>query len=462
MSLIYPAVPLIQSRAVASTDAVKMRVVTGSQLAALPQLERCDPASRRDIRIVAAVLPFKVNNYVIDELIDWDDVPDDPLYRLTFPHRDMLPVDVFDAVARVVDAGATRTEIRRVAEAARQRLNPHPGGQLELNVPIKDGLELRGLQHKYRETVLVFPAQGQTCHSYCGYCFRWAQFVGMPELRQAAYDPRQVVAYLREAPWVSDVLFTGGDPLVMSAEVLARYVEPVLEPGLEHIRNIRFGTKALSYNPYRFLTEPDADGLLRLFARCVESGKHVAVMAHFSHPRELETSAVVKAIRRIQSTGAIIRSQAPIVQHVNNAPKVWADLWRQAVRLGIVPYYMFVERDTGAQEYFALPLTRALEVYRNALASVSGLERTARGPVMSATPGKILIDGISTVAGSRVFVCRFLQARNPEWVGVPFFATYDADARWFDDLRPAFGEARFWFQDDPVQDWRHSLRESST
>ena len=451
------APPLARLCTEATGRAPRMGVVNGARLADLPQLRHCDPQERRNIVVVSAVLPFKVNNYVIDELIDWDAVPDDPLYRLTFPHRDMLPRDMFDTVARLLDSGASRREIDRVVTAARMRLNPHPGGQLESNVPVDDELAVNGLQHKYRETVLIFPAQGQTCHAYCGYCFRWAQFVEMPELHQATRDPARAAAYLRKAVWVSDVLFTGGDPLIMSAQVLARYVEPVLEPALAHIRNLRFGTKALSFWPHRFLTDRDADDLLRLFARCVHAGKHVTVMAHFSHPRELETQLVAAAVRRIHSAGVVIRTQAPVVRHVNDAPQVWADLWRRAVRLGIVPYYMFVERDTGARRYFALPLARALEIYRDALASVSGLERTARGPVMSATPGKIVIDGISAIAGSRVFICRFLQARNPEWVGVPFFAEYDADAEWFDALRPAFGHERFPFEDDPVQDWRQTV-----
>ncbi|MEU1072802.1 MULTISPECIES: hypothetical protein [unclassified Streptomyces] len=63
----------------------------GERLADLPQLQGLDERTRRDMKVVAAVLPFKVNRYVLEELIDWDRVPDDPLYRLTFPHRDMLP-----------------------------------------------------------------------------------------------------------------------------------------------------------------------------------------------------------------------------------------------------------------------------------------------------------------------------------------------------------------------------------
>jgi hypothetical protein len=67
-----------------------------------------------------------------------------------------------------------------------------------------------------------------------------------------------------------------------------------------------------------------------------------------------------------------------------------------------------------------------------------------RGPSMSATPGKVLIDGVAEIHGEKVFVLKFIQGRNPEWAGQVFFAKYDETARWLDDLRPAFGESWAW------------------
>ncbi|MBM7810443.1 KamA family radical SAM protein [Saccharothrix algeriensis] len=427
-----------------AADKPKMRAVPGARLSGLPQLRRSDPALRREIEVVSAVLPFKVNNYVLDELIDWDAAPDDPIYRLTFPHRDMLPAAVYDEIAGLVDRNAGKAELRESVAKARLGLNPHPGDQLKANVPKVGDEPVNGLQHKYRETVLVFPGQGQTCHAYCGYCFRWAQFIGVSELKQAVSGPEAALGYLAAHREVSDVLFTGGDPMIMSTDRIRDHVEQLLQPRFDHIRNIRFGTKALSYWPYRFTTDDDADDLLRLLEAACAAGRHVAVMAHFSHGRELETDAVQQAIRRIRDTGAVIRAQAPLVRHVNDDPAVWSQMWRRMTNLGVVPYYMFVERDTGASQYFELPLRRAVGIYRDAIAAVSGLERTARGPVMSTSWGKVVVDGIARVAGEEVFCCRFLQARDPAWVGLPFFAKVDEHAVWFTDLKPAFDEPWFW------------------
>ena len=111
-------------------------------------------------------------------------------------------------------------------------------------------------------------------------------------------------------------------------------------------------------------------------------------------------------------------------------------------------YYMFVERDTGPQDYFAVSLTRAYGIYSAAYRQVSGLCRTVRGPSMSATPGKVCVDGITEIAGQKVFVLHMIQARDPDLVGKPFFARYDPDAAWLSDLEPAFA-ARFPFEPDP-------------
>jgi len=182
----------------------------------------------------------------------------------------------------------------------------------------------------------------------------------------------------------------------------------------------------------------------------VESGRALALMAHYSHPRELEPPAAARAIRRIRDTGAVIRTQAPLIRSVNDDAGTWSSMWRAQVRAGMVPYYMFVERDTGPQDYFAVPLARAHEIFRDAYASVSGLCRSVRGPSMSATPGKVCVDGIAEVAGLRVFVLRMLQARDPSLVGLPFFARFDPLATWLTDLEPAFAD-RFPFDPSPYE-----------
>lgn len=424
----------------------KFRVYTERQIDQIEPVSRLDPEQRFAMHVVANVLPFRVNQYVIDELIEWGNIPEDPVFQLTFPQRGMLDEESFSRMSSLLSEEPDAREIRALATELRQTLNPHPGGQKTLNVPHIDGKPLPGMQHKYDETVLFFPSQGQVCHAYCTFCFRWAQFVGDKVLRFAAAEAGEMKRYLAEHREVSDLLVTGGDPMVMKTSNLRSYLEALLAPELEHVQTIRIGTKALSYWPYRFVTDGDADELLRLFENLAERGKHVAVMAHINHWRELEPPIVAEAIRRLRDAGVVIRAQGPLLAHINDDASVWARLWREEVKLGIYPYYMFVERDTGARRYFEVPLVDAWHIYRDAMKGVSGLARTARGPSMSAGPGKVEIQGVTEIHGERVFAMRFIQGRNPDWVQQPFFARYDETATWLDDLEPAFGDREFFFE----------------
>ncbi len=436
-------------------------VYTWKDIDRLPQLRRLSQTDRDAMKAVAAVLPFRVNNYVVEELIDWSDLPADPIYQLTFPQPGMLRRAAFSRMFGLIRESAPEAAIQAAAREIQGRLNPHPAGQA-LNVPTIGGQPVPGMQHKYRETVLLFPAAGQTCHAYCTYCFRWAQFVGVRELKFASGVSDRWQEYLRSHREVRSVLITGGDPLVMKARLLRRYIEPLLDPAFDHITSIRIGSKSAAYWPYRFVSDSDADELLELFQEVVHSGRHLAFMAHYSHPRELSTPIAEAALRRIHSTGAVVRCQAPLIRRVNDSADVWTELWARQVCLGAIPYYMFVERDTGPRSYFEVPLARALEIFNEAYGRLSGLGRTVRGPTMSATPGKVLVTGETRLYGEHVFTLRFLQARDPSWVGIPFFARYDQEATWLDELEPAFGERQFFFEKGETRDPATRDRDSLT
>lgn len=399
-----------------------------------------------DVKLAGLVFPFKASPYYVDELIDWEaeNVREDPFYKLVFPTLDMLEPHHREKLEKAHERGDPANLVKVVAEI-REDLNPHPAGQKELNAPKNE--DLTGVQHKYGETVLVFPAAAQTCHAYCTYCFRWAQFIGDDELRFAQKEASSLFNYLDEHKEVSDILMTGGDPMVMKTRSLKQYLEPLCDPEfLPHIRNLRIGTRSLSFWPQRFTTDDDADELIELLRRVrEEGGRHVAIMAHLGHQRELSTDKFKAAVDRIQKEAySVIRSQSPIMRGINDDAEVWAEKWRTEVSMGIIPYYMFMARDTGAQKYFDVPMVRAQQLYSDAIRKCSGLIRTARGPSMSCTPGKVEVTGVAEIMGHKAFVLRFLQCRDDQWIGRPFFAKYDDKAVWFDDLEPLPGMELPW------------------
>ena len=414
----------------------------------LPQIQNLSEQTQFEMEVVGNVLPFKANNYVVEQLIDWNNIPNDPMYVLTFPQKGMLKAEHFEKMSTTLKNNSDKKEIANIANEIRLQLNPHPAGQMELNVPtLKDGTKLYGMQHKYKETCLFFPSQSQTCHAYCSFCFRWPQFVGMDEMKFAMKEGEQLVQYLTEHPEITDVLFTGGDPMIMKAKIFSKYIETLIDAKLPNLKTIRIGTKSLSYWPYKFLTDDDSEQMLDVFRKATKNGIHLAFMAHFNHLTELSTKSVKRAIQEVRATGAQIRTQSPLLAHINDDADMWAKMWTKQVQLGCIPYYMFVVRDTGAQHYFGISLAKAQEIFRDAYKKVSGLGRTVRGPSMSATPGKVQVDGVVTIKGEKVFALRFLQGRNPDWVQRPFFAKYDENAIWLDNLKPAF-EEKFFFEDE--------------
>ena len=423
----------------------RYKAYTARNLDEIPQLSILSRKFLNDIRAAAAVLPFRTNNYVVDKLIDWNNIPEDPIFQLTFPQPDMLRKDQMLRIQAELGTGDAQ-QIKETARKIQMEMNPQPAGQLELNIPRDGGVSLNGIQHKYAETALFFPAQGQTCHAFCTYCFRWAQFIGIDELKMAATESETLIKYLEAHPEVTDLLITGGDPMFMKTKLLRRYIEPVIRRKPGGLRNIRIGTKALSYWPYRFTDDSDSADLLKLFEEIIAEGFNLSVMAHFTHIREMETPELEKAAAAVKSTGAIIRCQSPVLRHINDDPDMWAAMWRKQVNMGMVPYYMFIARDTGPKNYFNLSLNEAYKIFTSAVRQVSGLARTVRGPSMSTKAGKILVDGISEINGERFYVLKFLQARDPELVNKVYYAEYNQDAAWITDLKPAFDTDRMFFK----------------
>lgn len=429
------------------TKEMKYRAYTLHNYKELPQIKYLSPQDIEAIEVVGRVLPFKANNYVVEQLIDWNNIPNDPIFTLTFPRKEMLSEEHYNQVLNMLDSDPNDPAYKETIDTIRRTLNPNPAGQ-EHNIPTLEGESLDGMQHKYRETVLFFPSQGQTCHAYCTFCFRWPQFSGMNDLKFAMKEADLLHEYLRQHKEVTDVLFTGGDPLTTTSRILSTYIEPLLTKDFDHIRNIRIGSKALSYWPYRFLTDNDADNLIELFTKVRKAGKNLAFQAHFNHPTELSTDVVKEAIERIKSTGSQIRTQSPLLDKINNSPEIWAEMWQKQVDLGCIPYYMFIARDTGSKAFFEVPLVDAWKLFSKAYSSVSGICRTVRGPSMSAYPGKVAVRGVKEIKGEKMFILNFLQCRNPDLVGIPFFAKFDAEATWLDQLKPAFGEEKFFYEKD--------------
>ena len=136
---------------------MKYQVFARHNLDKIPKLGRLNKEQIESIKIVSEVLPFKTNNYVVNELIDWDNFQTDPMFILNFPQREMLRPNQYRTLSDMLKNNAGKADLDKYIHELRLNLNPHPAGQLEHNVPTLKGELLSGIQHKYRETILFFP-----------------------------------------------------------------------------------------------------------------------------------------------------------------------------------------------------------------------------------------------------------------------------------------------------------------
>ena len=391
--------------------------------------------------VLTSVFQFKANNYVLDHLIDWNNIPEDPMYKLVFPRKEMIGASDYEQLRLAYEFGLEDQLMQTLVQQLKRKMYPETK-QAKSSVPRVDGKVLKGMYRNFRTIVSLFPdPMVKTCHTYCSYCFRWPSFNNKEMQDESSYqDPMQPVAFLKAHPEISDVLFTGADPLVLKADTLRKYIEPILD--IPTVKVIRISSKSLAWWPFRFTTDDDAASLLDLFREIQEKGKHLNFCAHFTHPKELEHEAVQEAIKNVRETGAIIRCQGPLVKGINDNATAWVDLWTVQIMNGMIPYYMFVEADHNPEHCFRVSLLKALKIFQEAQRNTTGLARTVRGPVFMNDLNRVLIEGVSQVDGKDYLILKNLQGPpGLDNEGVVKLIPYHSELRDAGDLYALFNEA---------------------
>ncbi len=368
--------------------------------------------------------------------IDWQDFATDSMFQLVFPQPGMIRREVVEAY-RQADS---REAKERIAVDYMRQTNPHDGKQ-QLNKPwftneTGDVEVLHGLQHKYPQIPLIFDKTTQSCFSFCTYCFRHAQVRGDEDMFFQE-DIDVVHDYLRAHTEVNDLLITGGDAGFIPADRLERYVTPLIEdPSLFHVKTVRLGSRALTYQPELVLRR-GYDRMLGLFDRLNANGIQVAWMTHFSTPREVLNPLTVAAIRRLQAHRVVIRSQSPMMKHISLFPDSdggidvdrsaanWIDLGNILGMLCVGFHSIYCARPTGEHHYFTAPLADIHRVYDKIYRSLPSINRPSRHISMTTSAGKISILGAAVVHGEKVFALKFSEGRDMRWLDPVFLAKYD-------------------------------------
>ena len=361
---------------------MKVRYITH-----LSKLDGLTEQERRRLEPVAERYVFRLNDYY-QNLINWDD-PNDPLRRLVVPLESEL----------------------------------HDWGQLDASNEASY-TPVRGCQHKYTDTALLLV--NEVCGAYCRYCFRKRLFMNDNDDATLAYQPG--LQYIAEHEEITNVLLTGGDPLIMSTSRLEPIISDVA--AVPHVRIIRIGSKMAAFNPYRILDDAD---LLRLIKEKSDAKTQIYIMNHFDHPREL-TPEAREAVRLLREAGAKTVNQCPIVRGVNDRPTTFASLFRELSFMGCPQYYVFQGRPVAGNEAYEVPIMEGLWIFLEANRHVSGLAKRARF-AMSHRTGKIEILG----ADDCCIYMRYHRAYKKEDYGQMVVAKRDEQAYWLDQLTVVSG-----------------------
>lgn len=363
------------------SDTAKRKV---SYVRDLSKIENLPEDVRETLQKVAQKYVFRANDYYLD-LIDWKD-PDDPIRQLVIPRAEEL----------------------------------EDWGQLDASNEAAVTVA-KGVQHKYRDTALLLC--NEVCGAYCRYCFRKRLF--MDENDEASLDVAEGIAYIAAHPEITNVLLTGGDPMLMATRRLREIISALRE--VPHVGIIRIGSKMPAFNPWRVL---DDQPLLDLISTYSTPAKRIYIMAHFDHPREL-TDAAVDGLAALHQAGAIIVNQCPLIRGVNDDPQTLATMWRKLSFIGVPPYYLFQGRPTAGNAPYEISISRGFQIFEEAKRGVSGLAKRARF-VMSHASGKIEIVGMD----AKRFYMRYHRALNPADEGRFMIFERNDEASWLDDLRP--------------------------
>jgi EF-P beta-lysylation protein EpmB len=214
-----------------------------------------------------------------------------------------------------------------------------------------------GLIHKYFGRVLLILSPA--CAIHCRYCFRrHFDYAGNTPGRarwQAALD------YIRRDTSISEVIYSGGDPLAAGDPLLAWLTEQLA--AIPHLMRLRVHTRLPVVIPARINAE--------CLAWLTGTRLQTSMVLHVNHANELD-SAVATAVGLLRGAGVTVLNQSVLLAGVNDCADRLTQLSERLFAAGILPYYLhLLDRVQGAA-HFAVDQARAITLHRAILARLPG------------------------------------------------------------------------------------------
>ncbi len=244
--------------------------------------------------------------------------------------------------------------------------------------------------HRYPDRA-IFLASG-SCAAYCRFCTRKRK-VGCRELSMSFRQLREGIDYIAATPQIRDVIFSGGDPLLLPDSVFGDLLARVRS--IPHVEIIRIGTRMPVTLPERI-----TDTLCALLKRFAP----IYLNTHFNHPRELTVEAA-EACGKLADAGIVLGNQTVLLRGVNDRPEIISELFRGLLRLRVRPYYLHQMDLVQGTAHFRTPIATGLNIMKNLRGPVSGLANPYYVIDLPGGKGKVpLVPNDIVRAGNRLLI----------------------------------------------------------
>ncbi|OVE81692.1 KamA family protein [bacterium M21] len=277
-----------------------------------------------------------------------------------------------------------------------------------------------GVLHKYPYSALIVATD--YCSMYCRHCFRKA-IVGLPN-DKTVENFQRAAAYIREHKEITNVIISGGDPLLIGTQKIKQMLESLVD--IEHVNYVRIGTRTPAVFPMRFFD----DELLTCFKEFNER-KPLYLPTHFNHVNEI-TDVATEAVLKIRQTGVTVNNQAVLLGGVNDTAEDIENLMNGLVSIGVSPYYLYQCMPVSrVRHHFQVPLKKGIDLVDKAKLRLDGYAKRLKF-IMGHDIGKIEICGRS----DDKLILKQIHSRpeEPEQASRIMAMALDDHAGWLDDM----------------------------
>lgn len=267
-----------------------------------------------------------------------------------------FPLRVPLSFAACIEKGNPHDPLLRQVLPVNEELIVYPGFSHD---PVGDlaSVSQTGVLHKYQGRVLLINTG--SCAINCRYCFRRNFPYG--ELQLSKQKEEAAIQALQEDSGISEVILSGGDPLLLSDSRLTRLIRQL--DGIGHVRRIRIHTRLPIVLPAR-ITD-DLINTLKL------SPKQLIVITHCNHANEIN-ERVITACTLLKNSGITLFNQAVLLKGVNDNAKILTALSERLFDLGIIPYYLHLLDKATGTGHFEVSETEALALLRQLQTALPG------------------------------------------------------------------------------------------